>query len=318
MTQELCRRPEQVLLQFSDELYSLHVASLVMNILLAFVAIIGNVVVLVAISRTPSLHTPSYALLFSLAITDLGVGLIVQPPHIITTVWRMRIIKEISCGIVLCFFISTVAFLAASCLTMTAISIDRFLAIYLRVRYRVVVANASNCCSRRASLDLDRHCNCFNTIRLDERLSTCFQYCNGFHDPRYLYSYKLCFLYERSNPPSKSSTNTYPTRTTGFRGVSTTLQFQSWSLQAKCLQHAVCLRAVCCLLSSNDMFFYVFFVESGSFSGGHCVQRDCFANLFPELLCKPFLMLLQDEGPTSSCNEHLEHSTNSFDSTKQS
>ena len=40
MTQELCRRPEQVLLQFSDELYSLHVASLVINILLAFVAII--------------------------------------------------------------------------------------------------------------------------------------------------------------------------------------------------------------------------------------------------------------------------------------
>ena len=52
----------------------------------------------------------------------------------------MRIIKEISCGIVLCFFISTVAFLAASCLAMTAISINRFLAIYLRVRYRVVVS----------------------------------------------------------------------------------------------------------------------------------------------------------------------------------
>ena len=52
----------------------------VLNALLSITAFLGNFVVLVALRRESSLHPPSKLLLRSLAITDLCVGLISEPP----------------------------------------------------------------------------------------------------------------------------------------------------------------------------------------------------------------------------------------------
>ena len=47
-----------------------------LNIPFVFTATIGNVLVLGAIWRTSGLHSAAYVLVFSLALSDLGVGLI--------------------------------------------------------------------------------------------------------------------------------------------------------------------------------------------------------------------------------------------------
>ena len=44
--------------------------------------IIGNILVLVAISRTPSIRSPSTILLCSLALSDLFAGVVVQPLYL--------------------------------------------------------------------------------------------------------------------------------------------------------------------------------------------------------------------------------------------
>ena len=51
----------------------------VVNIVLAFTATIGNVLVLYAVWKKPTLRSPSILLLCGLASTDLAVGLIAQP-----------------------------------------------------------------------------------------------------------------------------------------------------------------------------------------------------------------------------------------------
>ncbi|XP_068759930.1 melanocortin receptor 3-like [Montipora capricornis] len=51
----------------------------VVNIVLAFTATIGNMLVLYAVWRKPTLRSPSILLLCGLASTDLAVGLIAQP-----------------------------------------------------------------------------------------------------------------------------------------------------------------------------------------------------------------------------------------------
>ena len=51
----------------------------VVNIILAFTATIGNVLVLYAVWRKPTLRSPSILLLCGLASTDLAVGLIAEP-----------------------------------------------------------------------------------------------------------------------------------------------------------------------------------------------------------------------------------------------
>ena len=54
----------------------------VLNALLIPICIAGNVLVLAAVWRNPSLHTPSTILLCSLAVSDLLVGFLALPINI--------------------------------------------------------------------------------------------------------------------------------------------------------------------------------------------------------------------------------------------
>ena len=99
-----------------------------LNAPLMLIAIIGNSLVLVAILRTPSLRSPSTVFLCSLAVSDLLVGLIVQPVFIVrvlkfspSLVNANKILPALACGVSLC--------------TMATISVDGFLALHCHMRY---------------------------------------------------------------------------------------------------------------------------------------------------------------------------------------
>ncbi|KAL9951057.1 hypothetical protein ACROYT_G043650, partial [Oculina patagonica] len=49
------------------------------NVFLCFIALFGNGAILITLWKTPSLHSPGNILLASLAVSDLAVGLVVQP-----------------------------------------------------------------------------------------------------------------------------------------------------------------------------------------------------------------------------------------------
>ena len=53
-----------------------------LNVPLIFISIVGNALVLAAILRTPSLHSPSAVFLCLLAMSDLLVGFVTQPVYI--------------------------------------------------------------------------------------------------------------------------------------------------------------------------------------------------------------------------------------------
>ena len=99
----------------------------VLNAPLMLISIISNVLVLAAIWRTPSLRSLSTLFLCSLAVSDLLVGLVVQPVYI----------ARLFTGDSLYKISETLAFAACgvSLLTMTAISVDRFLALHYYMRY---------------------------------------------------------------------------------------------------------------------------------------------------------------------------------------
>ena len=111
------------------------------HILLSITATFENLFVLVAIWRTSSLHFPSYTLLFGLALCDLCVACVAQPVFItlqflIYTNDGLRSCALDKAAVFLNIFSSKVALF-----TLTTISIDRYLAIYLHLRYREIVTN---------------------------------------------------------------------------------------------------------------------------------------------------------------------------------
>ena len=111
----------------------------VLNIFLSVTAFFGNALILVALCKESSLHPPSKLLLRSLATTDFCVGLITEP---LAVAYWMSVANEdwITCrSVSAAFRITSVALGGVSLVTMTLISVDRLLALLLRVRYRQVV-----------------------------------------------------------------------------------------------------------------------------------------------------------------------------------
>ena len=105
------------------------------NVPSMLVAIVGNSLVLAAILSAPSLRSPAILLLCNLAVSDLLVGLVIQPlfiahsfnltTRLLTSIWL--IMSYSACGISLC--------------TMTAIAVDRFLALHYHLRYSTMVTS---------------------------------------------------------------------------------------------------------------------------------------------------------------------------------
>ena len=112
-----------------------HIITSAINVPSMLVAIVGNSLILAAILSTPSLRSPAILLLCNLAVSDLLVGLVIQPLFIVsvfhstslllTGIWF--ILSNSACGISLC--------------TLTAIAVDRFLALHYHLRYSTIVTS---------------------------------------------------------------------------------------------------------------------------------------------------------------------------------
>ena len=109
------------------------------NVLFAMSAIFLNCTVIFVIWKTRSLHTPSNIFVVGLAVSDLAVGLIVQPLSVATIMTEFR--REFSTYCSLRLTTETIAFSVsgASFFTLTIISVERLLALCLHLRYQAVM-----------------------------------------------------------------------------------------------------------------------------------------------------------------------------------
>ena len=108
-------------------------------ILLSITTFLGNSLILVALHKESALHAPSKLLYRCLATTDLLVGIFSQP--IMATYWMLVVQENWS----LCRYAGDAAFIlgytlcGVSLSTMTAISVDRLLALLSGLRYKQIV-----------------------------------------------------------------------------------------------------------------------------------------------------------------------------------
>ena len=121
-----------------NELHALWFIAAV-NIFLSLATVLGNVLILVALHKETSLHPPSKLLYFCLATTDLCVGVILQPGFVILLISVIQGGKDICYHILILSYVLGVIIFGVSLSTLTAISVDRLLALLLRLRYRQVV-----------------------------------------------------------------------------------------------------------------------------------------------------------------------------------
>ena len=106
------------------------IVNVALNVFSAFTAIVFNSITIQAIKKTSSLPNPLKILLLSLALSDLAVGLVAQP------LWIVNILRKKDTEVL---WIIQSALANASFLGIMALSVDRFLAVHLHLRYRELV-----------------------------------------------------------------------------------------------------------------------------------------------------------------------------------
>ena len=107
---------------------------IVVNAFTAFTAIVFNSLTIQAIRKTPSLPKPLKTLLLSLAVSDVAVGLIAQPFFIVNLNIFFKTFPKM-------LWVIQLALANASFLGIVALSLDRFLAVHLHLRYQELVTH---------------------------------------------------------------------------------------------------------------------------------------------------------------------------------
>ena len=115
-----------------------------LNIFLSITASLGNAFILIALHKVTSVHPPTKLLFRCLAVTDLWVGVIVQPIYVMILLDVYAATITINSSITHYFGeiqrALSLALCGVSVFASTAISVDRFVALKMGIRYRQVVS----------------------------------------------------------------------------------------------------------------------------------------------------------------------------------
>ena len=174
----------------AQDLYSTYICNIVFNSILSFTAIMLNVTTILAMKKTSSIPQPLKTLLLSLAVSDLGVGALVQSFYVSLLVrWSRSQTNYSDCNVFHLLVVVIGFFSEASFFGVVAISVDRFLAIHLQLRYQEFITHKRKayCCS--GDLNMAAECISFFNVFL----------VSNWHQLRHFLYYRSCLSSRYSN-----------------------------------------------------------------------------------------------------------------------
>ena len=128
----------------TQEFSSTYIVNIIFNAFLCHTGIMLNSITIHAIRKTSSLPKPLKTLLMSLALSDFSVGLLVHPLYITLLAMNLEQYPENNTTLSNTYFafINISNFLSwASFFGVLALTVDRFLAIHLHLRYQEFVTH---------------------------------------------------------------------------------------------------------------------------------------------------------------------------------
>ena len=110
-----------------------------LNVPLAIATTVANLVVLLAMRHVTSIRLPSKLLVCSLVVTDLGAGSVVQPQFTTRLFLRAIYPDLVPCSLFRSYAATAPLFSCASLLSLAAISLDRYAALFFHLKYKQIV-----------------------------------------------------------------------------------------------------------------------------------------------------------------------------------
>ncbi|XP_041833923.1 adenosine receptor A1-like [Melanotaenia boesemani] len=112
----------------------------VVEVLIAVSCCLGNLLVILALWTSKSIQQPTFCLIVSLAVADLMVGCVAIPMAVLVD-------GQVKTTFHTCLFISCVVILLTlvSVLCLLAIAVDRYLRVYIPLRYKKTASQRHSC-----------------------------------------------------------------------------------------------------------------------------------------------------------------------------
>ncbi|KAJ7357780.1 hypothetical protein OS493_023257 [Desmophyllum pertusum] len=125
----------------ASERFTMNLITAIINIVTAPIAIIINILVITAIFSCSRLRTPSNLLIACLALSDVLVGLTVQPGYITYRLLENQH-RSVPCFVMIVYGEAFYICFGVSFMTLSAVSYERFVAVRLRVRYNTFFSSS--------------------------------------------------------------------------------------------------------------------------------------------------------------------------------
>ena len=124
----------------ASERYLVNLVTAIINIIASPFAVICNILIVVAIFNNAHLRTPSNLLIGCLALSDVLVGLAVQPGYITYRLMENQL-RSVPCFVRILYANAFYICCGVSYMSLTAVSYERFVAVRLRARYNHVFSS---------------------------------------------------------------------------------------------------------------------------------------------------------------------------------
>ena len=134
-----CSLLERYLKESRGTMGKVYVVNCGINGVFSCVAILTNTLIMATILLRPRLRSPTFFLLFGLALSDFGVGLLAQPLYVVYKIAGFFENSNLNCAAGIAFVLASNQLSGVSFLTMTLLSVDRYLGLHLHLRYNELV-----------------------------------------------------------------------------------------------------------------------------------------------------------------------------------
>nr|XP_028590316.1 adenosine receptor A3-like [Podarcis muralis] len=113
---------------------TLHIVYIIVEVLIAVTATLGNALVICVVRRIPAYQNTTFYFIVSLALADIAVGVLVAP---LAVVLRLEVVLHFYACLFICCIL--MIFCHASIMSLLAIATDRYLRVKLAIRYKAMV-----------------------------------------------------------------------------------------------------------------------------------------------------------------------------------
>ena len=143
---EICPPIHEAVFEAWDTCSIPYMVNAFVNVPVAIIATFANLLVLLAMPHITSIRLPSKLLLCSLVVTDFCCGLFVEPQFVVFLFMKATNSRaRAPCGFVKSLYVVGYTLSNASLFSLAAISLDRYAALFLQLKYQGTVTTTRVC-----------------------------------------------------------------------------------------------------------------------------------------------------------------------------